>query len=133
MSHTAPGQPLSPAPSSDNHSSTSDDDHLQTTQASRPKLGSRRSSGSMIIPRDVTAVVVDDSQFDEDDVRTMSPRRNSAEVDRLGEDARKDLKEQAKVLQLSLQDIVDKMEMVKSEQEKLEAGNKFLQSYVISS
>jgi len=84
----------------------------------------------MIIPRDLAAVVVDDSQFDEDDVRTMSPRRNSAEVDRLGEDARKDLKEQAKVLQLSLQDIVDKMEMVKSEQEKLEAGNKFLQSYI---
>jgi hypothetical protein len=31
---------------------------------------------------------------------------------------------------MSLQDIVDKIERVKTEQEKLEAGNKFLQSYV---
>jgi len=60
----------------------------------------------------------------------MSPRRNSAEVQQLSEEARNDLKEQAKVLQTSLQDIVDKIEKVKLEQEKLEAGNKFLQSYI---
>ncbi|KAI7604231.1 hypothetical protein KC346_g11555 [Hortaea werneckii] len=60
----------------------------------------------------------------------MSPRRNSAEVDKLEEQARKDLIEQAKVLQTSLQAIVDRVEEVKSEHEKLEGGNKFLQSYI---
>ena len=52
----------------------------------------------------------------------------SACVDRLGEEARRDLIAQAKVLQMSLQAIVDRVEEVKSEHEKLEGGNKFLQS-----
>ena len=60
----------------------------------------------------------------------MSPRRNSADIDKLGEQARKDLIEQARVLQTSLQAIVERVEEVKSEHEKLEGGNKFLQSYV---
>jgi hypothetical protein len=69
-----------------------------------------------------------DSDFEDDDVRAMSPRRNSEEVDKLGEDARRDLIEQAQMLQTSLQAIVDRVETVKSEHEKLEGGNKFLQS-----
>jgi hypothetical protein len=39
---------------------------------------------------------------------------------------------QAKALQASLMEIVDRVEVVKSEHEKLEGGNKFLQSYVSS-
>jgi hypothetical protein len=35
---------------------------------------------------------------------------------------------QAKALQASLMDIVDRVEVVKNEHEKLEGGNKFLQS-----
>jgi len=81
----------------------------------------------MIVPRESTEMVVDDD-IEEGDVRTMSPRRNSEEVDKLGEEARKDLIQQAKVLQTSLQAIVDKVETVKTEHEKLEGGNKFLQS-----
>lgn len=95
----------------------------------RPKIGSRKSSGTMIVSRESATTVVD-TDLDENDVRTMSPRRNSAEVELLGEEARKDLIEQAKVLQTSLQAIVDRVETVKSEHEKLEGGNKFLQSYV---
>lgn len=83
----------------------------------------------MIVPREAQDTVVDD-ELEEGDVRTMSPRRNSEEVDKLGEEARRDLIEQAKVLQTSLQAIVDKVETVKNEHEKLEGGNKFLQSYV---
>jgi hypothetical protein len=37
---------------------------------------------------------------------------------------------QAKALQASLMEIVDRVEVVKNEHEKLEGGNKFLQSYV---
>jgi len=84
----------------------------------------------MIVSRNTPTAMTSDPEYDEDDVRTMSPRRNSTEVDRLSEAARQDLREQAKVLQMSLQDIVDKIERVKTEQEKLEAGNKFLQSYI---
>jgi hypothetical protein len=84
----------------------------------------------MIVSRDAPTTVVD-SDFEDDDVRAMSPRRNSEEVDKLGEDARRDLIEQAQMLQTSLQAIVDRVETVKSEHEKLEGGNKFLQSYVI--
>lgn len=80
----------------------------------------------MIVSRDQPDVV--EQELDEGDVRSMSPRRNSAEVDKLGEEARRDLIEQAKVLQTSLQAIVDRVEEVKSEHEKLEGGNKFLQS-----
>jgi len=81
----------------------------------------------MIVSRDAPTTVVDDG-FEEDDVRAMSPRRSSQEVDRLGEAARRDLVEQAKELQTSLQAIIDRVETVKTEHEKLEGGNKFLQS-----
>lgn len=84
----------------------------------------------MIVSREAPNTVVDDD-IEENDVRAMSPRRNSTEVDQLEEEARRDLVEQAKILQTSLQAIVDRVETVKSEHEKLEGGNKFLQSYVL--
>jgi hypothetical protein len=119
---------LSPAASADSSAVASEDDGTEdSARISRPKIGSRKSSGTMIVSRDSPTTVVD-TDLDEDDVRTMSPRRNSAEVDKLGEEARKDLIEQAKVLQMSLQAIVERVETVKSEHEKLEGGNKFLQS-----
>jgi hypothetical protein len=93
-------------------------------------MGSRKNSGTMIVSREAPNTVVDDD-IEENDVRAMSPRRNSAEVDQLEEEARRDLVEQAKILQTSLQAIVDRVETVKSEHEKLEGGNKFLQSYVL--
>ncbi|TKA33314.1 hypothetical protein B0A50_00867 [Salinomyces thailandicus] len=122
-----PSPSRSPLSSPDSSAVASEDEtpHLK----SRPKLGSRKSSGTMIVSREQAATVVE-SDIEEGDVRTMSPRRNSAEVDKLEEQARKDLTEQAKTLQTSLQDLVDRVEEVKSEHEKLEGGNKFLQSYI---
>ncbi|KYG47934.1 hypothetical protein M433DRAFT_62078 [Acidomyces richmondensis BFW] len=118
----------SPLPSPDSSATASEDDTPRLT--TRPKLGSRKSSGSMIVPRDQTEVTVD-SEIEEGDVRTMSPRRNSEEVDRLGEAAKDDLIKQAKQLQASLQAIVERVEAVKNEHEKLEGGNKFLQSHLM--
>ncbi|KAK5134600.1 hypothetical protein LTR08_006256 [Meristemomyces frigidus] len=83
----------------------------------------------MIVSREHSGGMVEED-IDAGDVRAMSPRRNSAEVDKLGEEARKDMIEQARVLQTSLQAIVDRVEEVKTEHEKLEGGNKFLQSYI---
>lgn len=80
----------------------------------------------MIVDRSHPIVV--DEELDEDDVRAMSPRRSSTELLKLSEDARRDLIEQARILQTSLQAIVDRVETVREEHERLEGGNKFLQS-----
>ncbi|KAG8629972.1 hypothetical protein KVT40_001591 [Elsinoe batatas] len=98
----------------------------------RPKIGSRKSSGTMIIPRDSPRVELneDEEEYDQDDVRCMSPKRSAEEVDKLSEDARSALIEQAKQLQASLMAIVDRVETVKEEHDKLEGGNKFLQQYI---
>ncbi|KAJ4337711.1 hypothetical protein N0V87_004459 [Didymella glomerata] len=96
----------------------------------RPRLGSRKSSGTIIIPRDSPHVELKEEEYDDGDARTMSPRRSSEEIEKMGQDARQALIEQAKQLQASLMEIVDRVEVVKSEHEKLEGGNKFLQSYI---
>ncbi|GAB7356091.1 hypothetical protein MBLNU459_g6698t2 [Dothideomycetes sp. NU459] len=98
----------------------------------RPKLGSRKSSGTMIVSRNSAKIEMapEEEEYDPDDVRSMSPRRTSEVINKLGEDARQRMIEQAKALQTSLMAIVDRVETVKSEHEKLEGGNKFLQSYI---
>ncbi|KAF2731615.1 hypothetical protein EJ04DRAFT_442722 [Polyplosphaeria fusca] len=96
----------------------------------RPRLGSRKSSGTIIIPRDSPQVELKDEDYDDGDARTMSPRRSSEEIEKMGQDARQALTLQAKQLQASLMEIVDRVEIVRSEHEKLEGGNKFLQSYI---
>ncbi|KAF2765206.1 hypothetical protein EJ03DRAFT_280506 [Teratosphaeria nubilosa] len=128
FTHQPPTPADSPLLSSDTSAVASEDDDIPRL-TTRPKLGSRKSSGTMIVPREQAETEVD-SDIEEGDVRTMSPRRSSEEVDKLGESARKDLIEQAKMLQTSLQAIVDRVEEVKNEHEKLEGGNKFLQSYI---
>lgn len=84
----------------------------------------------MIIPRDSPRCELkpEEEEYDEHDVRSMSPRRSSEDIEKLGADARNSLIEQAKMLQASLMAIVDRVETVKVEHEKLEGGNKFLQS-----
>ncbi|CAO2657966.1 Nn.00g072260.m01.CDS01 [Neocucurbitaria sp. VM-36] len=113
-------------------SSISDQDQLKgdPTLQARPRLGSRKSSGTIIIPRDSPNVELKEEEYDDGDARTMSPRRSSEEIEKMGQDARQALIEQAKALQASLMEIVDRVEVVKNEHEKLEGGNKFLQSYI---
>jgi hypothetical protein len=72
----------------------------------------------------------EDEVYDEGDARAMSPRRNGEELERISKDARRQLEEQAKALQSSLLALVDRVETVKSEHDKLEGENKFLQSYI---
>jgi len=96
----------------------------------RPKLLSRVSSSTIIVPRDTPNIEMIDEEYAPGDARSMSPRRTSEEVDRLGENARQALLQQAKELQDSLLQIVTRVESVKSEHKKLEGGNRFLQSYI---
>jgi len=59
----------------------------------RPALGSRQSSGSIIVSRDSPQVELEDEHYNPDDARSMSPRRDSEEVARMSDDARQALQE----------------------------------------
>lgn len=109
--------------------SSINDDHQEPDQQ-RPPLGLHRRSASIIVDRDSSQLELTDEIYDEDDARAMSPRRNSQDVQKMGEQARRALEEQAKALHSSLLALVDRVESVKSEHDKLEGENKFLQSYI---
>jgi len=71
-----------------------------------------------------------DEVFDEDDARAMSPRRSEQDLEKMGQDARAQLNEHAKILQKSLLEIFNRIEAVKEEHDKLDNNNKFLQKYI---
>jgi len=65
-----------------------------------------------------------------DDVRAMSPRRTSQDLENLGKEAREELQRHAKALQDSLITLFNRIEAVKEEHHKLDNNNKFLQKYI---
>jgi hypothetical protein len=91
-----PSNPSYSRPLSTN-SSSSENSPTRGRLDSRPKLGSRKSSGTMIIPRDSPRVEMapGEEEYEADDVRSMSPRRTSAVIEKLSEDARRNLIEYA--------------------------------------
>lgn len=105
------------------------DENRGRNELQRPSLGGRKSSGTIIIPRDSPNVELSSNEevYEEGDARAMSPRRSSDEIEGMGEEARTQMEEQAKSLQANLLEIVERVESVKSEHEKLEGRNKFLQ------
>lgn len=68
--------------------------------------------------------------IDPDDVRSMSPRRTSEDLEAMGREARDELHRHAKALQESLITIFNRIEAVKEEHDKLDNHNKFLQKYI---
>lgn len=60
-------------------------------QLQRPRLGSRKSSGTIIIPRESEQVELKEEEYDDGDARTMSPRRSSEEIEKMGHEARQAL------------------------------------------
>lgn len=90
-----------------------------------------------------------DAEFGPDDVRAMSPRRTSEDIDKMGKEAREELRRwvaqlptsgekmlanpdhrHAKALQESLIAIFNRIEAVREEHDKLDSNNKFLQKYI---
>ncbi|KAI9848314.1 MAG: hypothetical protein M1837_000578 [Sclerophora amabilis] len=130
MEHTLSADSNSTASSSSSSSASSVNGEARKTRLDRPRMSHRKSSGTIIIPRDSTEVELKNEVFDEDDARAMSPRRNSEDVEKMGREARQALEEQARALQASLSALVDRVECVKTEHDKLEGENKFLQSYI---
>ncbi|KHJ30109.1 putative bzip transcription factor [Erysiphe necator] len=103
-----------------------------TPPSLRPQLTTRKSSGTIIVPREHPHVELHEGEeeFDEDDARAMSPRRNSRDIEKMSEEAREQLQQHAKLLQKSLLDIFVRIEAVKEEHDKLDNNNKFLQKYI---
>ncbi|PVH91423.1 hypothetical protein DM02DRAFT_545829, partial [Periconia macrospinosa] len=75
-------------------------------------------------------VEMHDEEYDDGDARTMSPRRGSEETEKMGEEARQALVRQTKAIKETLLKVGDCVESLKSEHEKFEDGNRFLQAYV---
>lgn len=76
---------------SDSSSGSSLDNPIHAPKPVRPKLPSRKSSGTMIVHRDSTDVGPIDLPMEVDDVRAMSPRRTSEDIQTLGKEAREEL------------------------------------------
>jgi len=121
-----------PTTSSSSSSSIHDDRDAYPGALQRPKLQSRKSSGTIIVPREHPRVEIKEGEetFDADDARAMSPRRSSQDLEKMSADARDQLSEHAKTLQQSLLEIFNRIEAVKEEHDKLDNNNKFLQKYI---
>lgn len=65
------------------------------TTPTRPRLTSRKSSGTIIVPREHPHVELrmGDEVFDEDDARAMSPRRSTRDLEQMSADAREQLRQ----------------------------------------
>jgi hypothetical protein len=77
-------------------SSSSSADHqsmsIRAPVPLRPNLPSRKSSGTIIVPRDSLEVGPIERKIDPNDVRAMSPRRTSEDLENLGKEARDELR-----------------------------------------
>ncbi|KAI1420390.1 hypothetical protein F5Y12DRAFT_719615 [Xylaria sp. FL1777] len=126
-------QPTKPTLSerSDSSSSSSlDHQEMHAPIPTRPRLLARKSSGTLIVSRDSGEVGPVEHEYEADDVRAMSPRRTSEDLENLGREAREELHRHATALQESLLMIFHRIEAVKEEHDKLDNNNKFLQKYI---
>ncbi|KAI8711334.1 hypothetical protein NCS52_01509400 [Fusarium sp. LHS14.1] len=129
-----PSDQLHPTARSNSSTSTSPSDHnepiIHQPISQRPPLPTRKSSGSLVVPRDSSAVSSIEPNFGPDDVRAMSPRRTSEELDKIGKEAREEMRRHADALQDSLLTIFNRIEVLREEHDKLDNNNKFLQKYI---
>ncbi|KAI0383742.1 hypothetical protein F5Y04DRAFT_20063 [Hypomontagnella monticulosa] len=120
-----------PPERSDSSSSSSVENHeIHSPIPIRPRLPNRKSSGTLIVPRDSSQVGPLEPELEPDDVRAMSPRRTSEDIENMGREAREELHRHARALQDSLLMIFNRIEAVKEEHDKLDNHNKFLQKYI---
>ncbi|TGZ83541.1 hypothetical protein EX30DRAFT_368889 [Ascodesmis nigricans] len=73
---------------------------------------------------------VDPAKYDDMDPRNMSPRRNHDELAQLSAETKARLEEQAKSLQSGLLALLERVERIREEHDKLEGENRFLQEYI---
>lgn len=95
MTHDSPPVPTMPQPNDTSISSSevSDNEPDRKDRSERPRIPSRKPSASILVPRDHPEIEIEEEEFPPDDARAMSPRRNSADLQRLGNEARQTLQE----------------------------------------
>ncbi|KAL5344844.1 hypothetical protein ACLOAV_010241 [Pseudogymnoascus australis] len=114
--------------------------------ALRPKFGTRKSSGTMIVLRDAPNIELKEGEeaFHEGDARAMSPRRNSDVLEKMSQEARAQLSQsvradfppghvplvQAQHAATSRFHISNRLVAIKEEHDKLDNNNKSLQKYI---
>jgi hypothetical protein len=79
--------------SSSSSSSSDGEPERGRSRNGRPRMPSRKPSASILVPRDHPEIEIEEEEFPPDDARAMSPRRDSADVERLGKEARQTLQE----------------------------------------
>ncbi|MCJ1442025.1 MAG: hypothetical protein MMC23_002517 [Stictis urceolatum] len=103
----------------------------RTRRLKRPPMSSRKSSGTIIVPRDrSTNSDTAPEEYPPDDARAMSPRRNSEETEAMEEATKKSLRENARQVQLSLREIAESLELVRQSHSHLQRQNEMLQDYI---
>ncbi|KAL8661402.1 MAG: hypothetical protein Q9202_005644 [Teloschistes flavicans] len=100
------------------------DDKLQ-----RPKLVQRKSSGTIIIPRDAPTQGPK-REFPPDDARAMSPRRSTEETEMMVKTARLSLENRAKEMQSGLEALAAQVDTVRQNCDSLEGNNQALQEAI---
>ncbi|KAI4143455.1 MAG: hypothetical protein LQ341_002916, partial [Variospora aurantia] len=74
--------PTTPTSQPRSNNSTDTDEVSNPGKLTRPRLSQRKSSGTMIIPRDAPTEAPS-KEFPPEDARAMSPRRSSEETDKM--------------------------------------------------
>ena len=79
-------------PSSASSSSEAENEAPRKLRLDRPRLTARQKSNTIIVPKGKDVVQMH-AEYPPDDARAMSPRRTSADLEKLGQEVRQSLKE----------------------------------------
>ncbi|KAL9629915.1 MAG: hypothetical protein Q9204_005008 [Flavoplaca sp. TL-2023a] len=109
--------------------STDTDEFPNQSKLSRPKIMSRKSSGTIIVPREAPTQAPP-QDFPPDDARAMSPRRSSEETDKMLVNARQSIERRAQDMQSGLEAIATQIETVSKNCESLDKQNQALQDAI---
>ncbi|KAL8871416.1 MAG: hypothetical protein Q9174_002740 [Haloplaca sp. 1 TL-2023] len=107
-----------------NTSSGTDETKLQ-----RPKMTSRKSSDTMIIPRDAPTVAPK-KEFPPDDARAMSPRRSIEETEKIGVDVSASVHQDYLNKQKELANLQSRVEAMRSTTDTLDSNNQAIQGAI---
>ncbi|KAL8721324.1 MAG: hypothetical protein Q9225_001984 [Loekoesia sp. 1 TL-2023] len=121
--------PTPPPSQSASNTSTDTDEDSNRFKLTRPKLTQRKSSGTIIIPRDAPTEAPP-QEFPPDDARAMSPRRSSEETDKMLVNARLSIEKRAQDMQSGLAAIASQIETVSKNCESLDRQNQALQDAI---
>ncbi|KAI4208276.1 MAG: hypothetical protein LQ346_000156 [Caloplaca aetnensis] len=124
--------PTPPASKNTSNTSTDTDETSSPNKLGRPRLTHRKSSGTMIIPRDAPTAAPA-KEFPPDDARAMSPRRSSEETDKMLVNVRLSIQHEprrALDMQSGLAAIANQIETVARNCESLDRQNQALQDAI---